>query len=235
MNTKYKKWTVYRHISPSNKVYIGITCNPVWHRWQNGKGYRGSPAFLAAIKKYGWDNIKHEIVAEGLSEADAKQMEKILISLYKSKKQSYNISDGGDGWAGAHPPMSEETKAKISAANKGKNTWSKGSKRGPYSKEHCIKISEGLKGLRKGISTGPRSEETKAKISSSRQGYKWICKPWEPPKQVAPFEYQAYIDNGWSHGKLIVINDNIYKWDKQSQSWQIYEPATENILLKKAT
>lgn len=140
---------------------------------------------MAAIKKYGWDSIKHEIVAEGLSEADAKQMEKILISLYKSKKkQSYNISDGGDGWAGAHPPMSEETKAKI---------------------------------------------------SSSRQGYKWICKPWEPPKQVAPFEYQAYIDNGWSHGKLIVINDNIYKWDKQSQSWQIYEPATENILLKKAT
>lgn len=87
MNTKYKKWTVYRHISPSNKVYIGITCNPVWHRWQNGKGYRGSPAFLAAIKKYGWDNIKHEIVAEGLSEADAKQMEKILISLYKSKNK----------------------------------------------------------------------------------------------------------------------------------------------------
>lgn len=36
-------WLVYRHTSPSGKVYIGITSksNPDY-RWGRGKGYKGS-------------------------------------------------------------------------------------------------------------------------------------------------------------------------------------------------
>lgn len=131
-------------------------------------------------------------------------------------------------------PMSDETKAKIAAANKGKNIWSKGSKRGPYSEEHRKKISEALIGKRKGISTGPKPEQTKAKISASRQGYKWICKPWEPPKQVPDAEIDIYVRDGWKFGKLIIHNNEVYKWDKISQTWQIYEQARKDILLSKA-
>lgn len=130
-------------------------------------------------------------------------------------------------------PMSDETKAKIAAANKGKNTWSKGTKRGPYSEEHRKKISEALIGKRKGISTGPKPEQTKAKISASRQGYKWICKPWEPPKQVPGAEIDIYVRDGWKLGKLIIHNNEVYKWDKISQTWQIYEQARKDILLSK--
>lgn len=32
------KWTVYRHTSPSGKVYIGITSQNVERRWNSGKG-----------------------------------------------------------------------------------------------------------------------------------------------------------------------------------------------------
>ena len=32
-------WTVYRHIAPSGKVYIGITCQKPEYRWNNGNGY----------------------------------------------------------------------------------------------------------------------------------------------------------------------------------------------------
>lgn len=32
-----KLFTVYRHTSPSGKVYIGITCQDVKNRWQNGR------------------------------------------------------------------------------------------------------------------------------------------------------------------------------------------------------
>lgn len=45
-------WTVYEHISPSNKIYVGITSRNPKHRWDNGKGYTykdDQKAFKAAI------------------------------------------------------------------------------------------------------------------------------------------------------------------------------------------
>lgn len=52
--TEKQTWCVYMHTSPSNKVYIGITCD-VKHRWRsNGEGYKGGTRIYYAIKKYGW-------------------------------------------------------------------------------------------------------------------------------------------------------------------------------------
>lgn len=55
-------YIVYRHTSPSGKVYIGITSRQPEQRWLNGNGYKDSPKFYNAIKKYGWDNFNHEIL-----------------------------------------------------------------------------------------------------------------------------------------------------------------------------
>ena len=55
-------YVVYKHTSPSGKVYIGITGQDIHRRWRNnGEGYRGQ-LFYNAIKKYGWENISHEIL-----------------------------------------------------------------------------------------------------------------------------------------------------------------------------
>lgn len=43
-------YTVYRHTSPSGKVYIGITKQKPHKRWNSGQ-----PLFERAILKYGWD------------------------------------------------------------------------------------------------------------------------------------------------------------------------------------
>ena len=48
-----KKYVVYRYISPSNKSYIGQTCNSLSVRAANGEGYKGCPKFYKAIQKYG--------------------------------------------------------------------------------------------------------------------------------------------------------------------------------------
>lgn len=82
-------------------------------------GYKRCPYFWRAIVKYGWDNFRHEIVAEGLTEEEAKQREKDLIVAYKTQNPScgYNFTDGGDGVCGWTP--SAETRAKIGAANMG--------------------------------------------------------------------------------------------------------------------
>ena len=95
-------WIVYKHTSPSNKHYIGITSQNINQRWRNGSGYIGQPIMENAIKKYGWDNFSHEILYENLSEEEAKNKEKELIKLYHSYYldplgPGYNMTMGGEG------------------------------------------------------------------------------------------------------------------------------------------
>lgn len=122
-----KLYTVYKHTSPSGKVYIGITSKKPEYRWNHGRGYKeiDQPVFYRAIKKYGWDNITHEILYSGLQEKDAKNLEISLIKQYKLLGLSYNITDGGDGFRGAThrkgKKASEETKRKMREARRGTN------------------------------------------------------------------------------------------------------------------
>ena len=118
------KWTVYRHTSPSGKVYIGITSQNVERRWNSGKGYTLCKAFYNAILKYGWDNIKHEVLFTNLSEERAKKLEIELIMHYKKLRISYNITDGGDGMPGYR--HSEEVLVKLRKSLKGRKSPNKG-------------------------------------------------------------------------------------------------------------
>lgn len=117
---------IYEHISPSNKIYVGITCQNPNIRW----GYKGAnylhkvqdkykqPLFANAINKYGWNNFQHIIIASNLGPQTAKNMEKDLIAFNKAKGESYNLADGGDGHFGYI--MSEERKLQQSIDRKGK-------------------------------------------------------------------------------------------------------------------
>jgi len=107
-----KCYTVYRHISPSGKVYVGITQLYLPYRWKQGNGYKRCKLFYRAIQKYGWDNFLHEIVLDGISKSEAIYTEKYLIRWYKIHGMSYNITDGGESTLGIHMP--EEAKRKIS-------------------------------------------------------------------------------------------------------------------------
>ena len=67
-------WTVYIHTNLINgKKYVGITSNPVKKRWRNGYGYSENLPIGRAIRKYGWENFDHEIIADNLDEDDAKK------------------------------------------------------------------------------------------------------------------------------------------------------------------
>ena len=71
-----KRWCVYVHTTPSHKVYVGITSQNPIKRWNNGLGYNRQIYFYRAILKYGWDNIKHEIIVSGISGEEAKYLER---------------------------------------------------------------------------------------------------------------------------------------------------------------
>lgn len=112
-----RNYTIYKHITPNNKIYIGITSMKVIRRWNNGHGYRCNEHFNRAIKKYGWKNIQHEILFTNFTKEEAEAKEIELIAFYKSnqRKYGYNIENGGK----VHK-VSEETKEKIRRANIGK-------------------------------------------------------------------------------------------------------------------
>lgn len=94
-STSSNTFIVYKHTSPNNKVYIGITEFDPKYRWKNnGKGYKHQSVFFNAIIKYGWINFKHEIVAENLTKEGALDKEEKLIQYYKSydRRFGYNVS-----------------------------------------------------------------------------------------------------------------------------------------------
>ena len=61
-----RKYKVYKHTFPNGKIYIGITSKKnVKRRWGNGgSGYKDQTYMRNAINKYGWENVKHEILYE---------------------------------------------------------------------------------------------------------------------------------------------------------------------------
>mgnify|MGYP002524503289 CR=1 FL=1 len=161
MVTKEIKWTVYRHISPSGNVYIGITSQSNIHkRWKYGTGYNSCICFERVIKKYGWKNIRHEILFTGLTEEKAKYLEIELIRHYKGLGISYNLANGGQGWLGLH--HSEESKRKMRLAKLGKKQPS----------EVVEKRAAAMRGKPCPARGVPKTLEQRKQMSQQRKGKK---------------------------------------------------------------
>lgn len=162
----FMQYYVYIHTFPNKKVYIGITYQNPNRRWRNnGKGYQKQNYVYNAIKKYGWENIKHEILYTNLTKQEAEQKEIELIAKYKSNNANYgyNIANGGN----CNGTMNESTKALIKEKLKG-NKNAKGSVR---SKEQIEFIKNMNKG-NKNMLGKHHSKETKEKMRMAKLGKK---------------------------------------------------------------
>ena len=93
MITTDETYCVYMHTFPNGMKYVGITeyGDSPNERWKNGFGYAKNVEMFYDIVKYGWDNIKHEIILSGVTKSEAIYTEKYLIRWYKIHKLSYNI------------------------------------------------------------------------------------------------------------------------------------------------
>lgn len=169
--TDERKWCVYCHTNKINgKKYFGITCLSLNDRWRNGKGYVDQPVFWNAIKKYTWDGFFHEVIADGLTENEAKQKEIELIALYKTNcckydnpEFGYNMTDGGDGTSGWH--HSKESKIKMRESRRVLS----GENHPMYGKHHTQEAKDKIRISRQGTSL---SDECKIKMSKARIGIK---------------------------------------------------------------
>ena len=162
----------------NNKMYVGQTSKKPderlnQHRLNATHEHRRKRAAIArAIHKYGWDGFTRHVLEVCSSKIDLNEAEKYWISHYDCMAPNgYNLTSGG----GVGETVSEETRMKISLANKGKKR----------SEEECQRIilmnrsrtcSEETKKKmslsQTGKSRGARSEETLKRMSEAQMGHK---------------------------------------------------------------
>ena len=138
-------YCVYKHTCPNGKAYVGIAKNAEM-RWKSGHGY-DTQLFGRAVRKYGWANIKHEIVFDGLTQEEAQSKEIALIEELKltDRERGYNVMLGGQlGTKGI--VFSDETRRKMSVH--AKEMWANERKRNQLLK-HLSELSKQNKGRKR--------------------------------------------------------------------------------------
>lgn len=116
-----KIYRVYKHTSPTGKVYIGITsqAKPEYRWGPDGSGYQSNCLFWHDIQTLGWDNFKHEILASELTESEALRLESSLIHEHKATKPEYGYNQD----AGCLYPDEDSSLTKLKRHFAGKANW----------------------------------------------------------------------------------------------------------------
>lgn len=203
-------WSVYIHTTPSNKVYIGITSKEPKVRWSWGYGYRKNDHFNKAIKKYGWNNIKHEVLYTDLSQEEAEQKEKELIALYKSNNRKYGYNNDNGGLNGGN----KKTEAEKERQSKDKKEkWSR-----PEYREMVLEKLIAKHGLKvECIETGKKYKSiTEASIDINGYG-KYIKQCCEGKKE----QHKGYHWRYW--GDNYFRNTENYKYRVNSQKVDMFD------------
>ena len=162
--------TIYKLTSPSGKIYIGQTTNLKDRKrcLYNPNKYYSGHKLDNAIKKYGIENFKYEIVVQiemedrFLLREHLDILEMQYIEKFDSYNNGYNMTLGGSGSKGCF--QTEESKKKISEKTKGR----KGSMLGKHlTEKQRKKVSEFAKtrtGDKNPFYGKVHSEEAKKKI-----------------------------------------------------------------------
>lgn len=166
----------------SGRFYIGQ------RRWSGDiekDKYKGSGKLINDYYKKHPNEYTKEVLAIAESREELNQLEKDFIAPHLNTQDCLNVREGGN-----HDydyTASEETRAKLSRALKGRTCWCKGMKLW-YSARRGVRLSEetrrkisnskmGQSSPRKGVHL---SDETKAKLSASHKGRSY-CTKGKPP------------------------------------------------------
>lgn len=148
-------WVYCLTCRANGKMYIGITKNTVEWRW--GKHVSAAQLtprklkLLNAIRHHGASSFDVTPLFRYPTRTAACDAEIALIAALDTVRCGYNLTHGGDA-----PEVSEETRAKISAAHKGR----------PHSPTHIANQAAATRGVER----GPRSSESVAKMVASMRG-----------------------------------------------------------------
>lgn len=165
---------IYKITSPTKKIYIGQSIN-IKKRFHHYKilACKDQSRLYNSLKKHGVEKHKFEIL-QVCEREQLNELEVYYIELFQcfDSKYGLNLRSGGNQYK-----QSEETKQKISIANKGRKlsiasrkNMSNGQKGKIFSVEHRKKISEANNGNKHPMFGKYHSIESKQKMSQSHSG-----------------------------------------------------------------
>jgi group I intron endonuclease len=141
-------------------MYIGVTKNPkVRFRGHSIHNTKTRSIIKSAIKKYGVENFKMDILCQGNQDYCYEMETRAIESFNTRKPNGYNICSGGRG-----------SKGLVGEDN------------GMYGKLGNLHPNYGKPGYRTGM---PHTKESKAKMSASRTGKKKSLETIEKMRQTA--------------------------------------------------
>lgn len=150
--------TIYMYTSPSNKRYIGQTRNEQRRKSEHFAFRSKNPCFHAALKKYGKDSFKYEVLHRGIeSQDELDALERKCIAEYNTiAPNGYNLTDGGS--VGKH---------NAASIQKLKDMWLKKEKRDQMVRnmKKTANSPEGKKRLREAALSGARNKDSQQRKS----------------------------------------------------------------------
>ena len=176
------KHCIYKLVFPNGKIYVGQTNNfrsrMTCHKNDPLNPNRTSKCSRVhgAILKYGWENVKKEIICE-CDKSNVNELEIFWIKELKSNDRiyGYNICGGGH-----NSQVSDDTRRKISRARSGKRSWSKRVAQIDIVSNEVIKIWDSVMSIKKelGVSTSNISTMCNNTYKTCYQkGKKYYSKP----------------------------------------------------------
>ena len=161
-------YTVYLLRDGDDKVYVGVTSQPIKRRWNNGNGYRFVPELWLKIKSQGWGSIHKEVVDTDLDKSAASKLEQELIKRFDSTNpaKGYNRELGG---LGNEKILSVGSRDKIRQSLTGEHNPNFGKH---LSTDHRSKIANANRGLKRSCETCTNIGKVKEKpvAQYSREG-----------------------------------------------------------------
>lgn len=213
---------IYMYINKINgKRYVGQAVNfkkrhqkHISSSYNKKEKYSYNYLFHRAIRKYGIENFKIQILAENIpTQEKMNDYEIFFIKRYNTlvnNKKGYNVASGGsngNSFAGKTEEEMNEIKRKISEALKGKKC----------SEETKQKLSEAKKGENHPNYSKHLSEETKQKISEAHKGKKYS----ESTKQKISKNHADVKGKNNPQAKRVA------QYDKQGNLIRIYDYITQ--------
>ena len=181
MNNANRIGYIYKYTNLINgKIYIGKTYRLNKRKYEH-KHREVNTYFHNALKKYGFENFKYEVIAQTDNDKTLNFLERYYIRKFNSfGENGYNLTLGGEGTLGKH--LTEEQKKKVSEAQKGKvvtdETKMKMSLSGKGKHNHKGEKNPNWKGGKKEKEYVPR-EIINKHISEANKG----CTPWNKGKE----------------------------------------------------
>lgn len=208
-------YTVYCHLFPNGKRYIGITRNSTRKRFGNGGNYSTCTLVNRAIKKYGWENVEHIVLDVAEDKKAAEDLERRYIAHYRTNdpEHGYNILPGGDV---SNNCVTPEMRYKLGNGQRGR----------ARTEEEKRKIGEGVRNtFQRPESNGhigmKMSGETKARMSESQKA------AWNDARRNDAAESMRRRMSDPEYRERVL--SNIAQYCRKPGEWNMPEAAKEKL------